>query len=159
METTPAHGQKMSTTMKWILAVYIIGLVTGIMGVARYNPQMPGIGFGGQWWQIISLLVTVFLIIAILLRRFWKAILIILAVNLVVSVSQIVRMLSLPMAKIYELTGKPLPDKLAQLTPDQLESVTVTAKMITAIPISLGLILAIAIFVYLYKHKSYFNGR
>jgi uncharacterized membrane protein len=159
METTPAHGQKMPTTMKWILAVYVIGLVTGIMGVARYNPQTPGIGFGGQWWQIIGLLITVFLVIAILLRRFWKAILIILVVNLVVSVSQIVRMLSLPMAKIYELTGKTLPDKLAQLSPAELQHVTALAKMITAIPISLGLILAIAIFVYLYKHKSYFNGR
>ena len=98
----------------------------------------------------ILLLITLFTLIAIYRRSWWKLILWLQGFKIINFLAGGIWMISTPLNEWYVVSGKEVP---VQITP-QLESL---AKIFIMIPILMGLAIGIIVCVYIFKKKDYFN--
>src|SRR3989344_1821177 len=98
----------------------------------------------------ILLLITLFTLIAIYRRSWWKLILWLQGFKMVNFLAGGIWMISTPLNELYVLSGKEVPVQITQ----QLESL---AKIFIMVPILIGLAIGIIVCVYIFKKKDYFN--
>ena len=98
----------------------------------------------------ILLLITLFTLIAIYRRSWWKLILWLQGFKIINFLAGGIWMISTPLNELYVLSGKEVPVQITQ----QLESL---AKIFIMIPILMGLAIGIIVCVYIFKKKDYFN--
>ena len=98
----------------------------------------------------ILLLITLFTLIAIYRRSWWKLILWLQGFKIINFLAGGIWMISTPLNELYVLSGKEVPVQITQ----QLESL---AKIFIMVPILIGLAIGIIVWVYIFKKKDYFN--
>ena len=98
----------------------------------------------------ILLLITLFTLIAIYRRSWWKLILWLQGFKIINFLAGGIWMISTPLNELYVLSGKEVPVQITQ----QLESL---AKIFIMVPILIGLAIGIIVCVYIFKKKDYFN--
>lgn len=104
--------------------------------------------------SVVSFLLGVFIFVGIYSRRWWRALVGLLSFNLALGIIICVTILATPFEKILEWTGNSMPD----VSPEKLAAAAQMAKIITAVPMLIGVALAVIILRYIYKRRSYFRS-
>lgn len=148
------NQQKMPMGMKVIL----IWLYIGFFGELTAIVINGGITNSYSFWGIppvalvvLNLAANLVLIISIHTRKWWKASVTLLGIQLLITAGFFARMFSQPLEDIFLLSNKPLP---AGIDPAQFG---IMVKEFIVISVFGGIVLSLIIFIYVFKHRNYFD--
>jgi hypothetical protein len=157
-------SNKMPKGMKVILfyfffVVFLTFINIGNISTPIQNASLFGINFVtlNAFSSLFAVIVAVFYIVGIFLRRWRKSMLVLMSFNLLIFLLSSIWILSTPLTKLATTLNYELP--ATNLNPEQIESVGRVAKMIIAFPMAIGFIIGIIILLYIYKQKEYFRER
>ena len=146
------------------LGIKIIIIILSINIVLQFYTltsklQKPNMIFGLFIEPPISIIITLLLFVipimvlyGIYKQKFWKLILALQGFSFINFLIGVMVILSTPLTVLSSKMGNPLPD----MSPEVLATVEMKAKLLTSIPMFIGLIIGLFILIYIYKNKDYF---
>ena len=152
------NDNKMPLGMKLIVVFYVFSLFTGLVSLAKNLSR-----FSHNWTDlyllsgILGIIVPIFAISAIYLKKWITPFLALLGFSLIMYVVGFFRIMTSSATELMALSGTKLPDNLAALPPDKIEQAFTVGKMFTAGIMFVGILLGLFIFLYLYKKRDYFD--
>tara|TARA_Y100000310_G_scaffold200114_1_gene200119 strand:- start:251 stop:1042 length:792 start_codon:yes stop_codon:yes gene_type:complete len=100
----------------------------------------------------IMLLITLFTLIAIYRRTWWKLILWLQGFTIINFLAGGIWMMITPLSELFYLTGQEAPVAITQ-------QVELLAKSFVLVPMLIGLVIGIIIWIYIFKKKDYFQNQ
>lgn len=159
-QTQKINWKEIPLGFKILIVYFLISVLSNLINLPKYVNQLnfilgiivnpPLSAFLSLFYLIIPLII----VLAIFSRTGWKLILGLVSFNLLNIIFFSAWFLLTPLTKIFTTMNKTLPN----LPADSLQDVLFSIKLISLIPVFIGIIVGLAILVYVYKNKEYFSN-
>ncbi len=101
---------------------------------------------------LLLLVIPIIILFGIYKQKFWKGILILQGFNFINFLVGAIVILSTPLSILASKMGNSFPD----VSPEILAVVEMKIKLLTSIPMFIGVIISLIILIYIYKKREYF---